>query len=118
MDAILKSNAEELAREMATQARTVDDLKELMRGMMKAALERMLNTEMDVHLGCRNLSDGSVTPNAVSPSPASESDQPPFEKSPQRTFPKDPQRRYGRSLTEDALRSQRLVRAAVDRQTN
>jgi putative transposase len=53
MDAILKTQAEKLAREMATQARTVDDLNGLMRAMMKSALERMLNTEMDVHLGRR-----------------------------------------------------------------
>ncbi len=36
---------------MAGQARTVEDLNGLMRRMMKTALERMLNTEMDVHLG-------------------------------------------------------------------
>jgi transposase-like protein len=53
MDAILKTQAEKLAREMATQAKTVDDLNGLMRAMMKSALERMLNTEMDVHLGRR-----------------------------------------------------------------
>ena len=34
-----------------SQARTIEDLNELMRLMMKSALERMLNTEMDVHLG-------------------------------------------------------------------
>ncbi len=53
MDAILKSQAEQLAREMATQATTLEDLNGLMRTMMKTALERMLNTEMDVHLGRR-----------------------------------------------------------------
>lgn len=53
MDAILKSQAEQLAREMATQVTTLDDLNGLMRAMMKTALERMLNTEMDVHLGRR-----------------------------------------------------------------
>ena len=36
-----------------TQATTLDDLNGLMRPMMKTALERMLNTEMDVHLGRR-----------------------------------------------------------------
>lgn len=51
MDAILTTKAEQLAREMATQATTLDDLNGLMRGMMKAALERMLNVEMDHHLG-------------------------------------------------------------------
>jgi putative transposase len=51
MDVALQSRAEQLADEMAGQARTVEDLNELMRRMMKTALERMLNTEMDVHLG-------------------------------------------------------------------
>ena len=45
----------QLAREIAGQARTIEDLNGLMRLMMKSALERMLNTEMDVHLGRRPL---------------------------------------------------------------
>jgi putative transposase len=53
MDATLKIQAEKLARDMATQASTVDDLNGLLRTIMKSALERMLNTEMDVHLGRR-----------------------------------------------------------------
>lgn len=55
MDAILTAKAEQLAGEMATQARTLEDLNGLMRSMMKAALEQMLNTEMDVHLGRRSV---------------------------------------------------------------
>ena len=55
MDANLKYEAEKLAREMAMQATTLEDLNGLMRTMMKSALERMLNTEMDVHLGRRAL---------------------------------------------------------------
>jgi transposase-like protein len=55
MDAILKTQAEQLARDMATQVSTLDDLNSLFREMMKTALERMLNTEMDVHLGRRQL---------------------------------------------------------------
>ena len=51
MDASLRSRAEQLASEIASQARTIEDLNGLMRLMMKSALERMLNTEMDVHLG-------------------------------------------------------------------
>ena len=51
MDASLRSRAERLASEIASQARTAEDLNGLMRLMMKSALERMLNTEMDVHLG-------------------------------------------------------------------
>ena len=49
MDASLQSRAEQLAGEIASQARTAEDLNGLMRLMMKSALERMLNTEMDVH---------------------------------------------------------------------
>ena len=55
MDASLRSKAEQLASEIASQAKTVEDLNGLMRLMMKSALERMLNTEMDVHLGRRTL---------------------------------------------------------------
>jgi putative transposase len=56
MDANLTAKAERLASEIATQAKTLDDLNGLMKQMMKAALERMLDTEMDVHLGRRKLS--------------------------------------------------------------
>jgi putative transposase len=55
MDASLQSRAEQLANEFASQARTAEDLNGLMRLMMKSALERMLNTEMDVHLGRKAL---------------------------------------------------------------
>ena len=53
MDAGLQSRAEELAQEFAGQATTIEELNELMRLMLKSGLERMLNTEMDVHLGRR-----------------------------------------------------------------
>jgi putative transposase len=55
MDASLRTQAEQLASEFASQARTAEDLNQLMRLMMKSALERMLDTEMDVHLGRRQL---------------------------------------------------------------
>jgi putative transposase len=55
MDASLTQKAEQLAKEIATQARTLDDLNGLLKGMMKSALERMLDTEMDVHLGAKTL---------------------------------------------------------------
>ena len=55
MDASLQSRAEQLASEIASQARTAEDLNGLMRLMMKSALERMLDTEMDVHLGRKTL---------------------------------------------------------------
>jgi transposase-like protein len=55
MDATLRTRAETLASEMAAQAKTAEDLNGLMRLMMKSALERMLNTEMDVHLASQSL---------------------------------------------------------------
>jgi len=51
MDASLRTRAEQLAHEMAGEAKTAEDLNGLMRLMMKSALERMLDTEMDGHLG-------------------------------------------------------------------
>ncbi len=53
MDALLQSRAQELATEFAGQATTVEELNELLRVMMKSGLERMLDSEMDVHLGRR-----------------------------------------------------------------
>ena len=53
MDAIIQARAEQLAREFANQHHTAEDLNGLMRLMMKTALERMLDTELDVHLGRR-----------------------------------------------------------------
>jgi putative transposase len=50
MDTTLKLKAEQLASEIASQAKTIDDVNGLFRTLMKSALERMLNTEMDVHL--------------------------------------------------------------------
>jgi putative transposase len=55
MDATFKLKAEQLAKEMAGQAQTLDDLNGLMRTLMKSALERMLDTEMDVHLGRKRI---------------------------------------------------------------
>jgi len=60
MDASLEKRAEQLATEFANQARTAEDLNSLMRLMMKSALERMLNTEMDVHLGRRPAPNDAV----------------------------------------------------------
>jgi transposase-like protein len=65
MDAKLQSRAEELAQEFAGQATTIEELNELMRLMMKRGLERMLDTELDVHLGRRRLS--SAAAGAASP---------------------------------------------------
>lgn len=55
MDASLRARAEQLATEFASQAQTAADLNGFMRLMMQSALERILNTEMDVHLGRRKL---------------------------------------------------------------
>jgi len=62
MDAILKNQAEQVANELATQVTTLEDLNGLMRTMMKTALERMLNTEMDVHLHRRGPTEATDTP--------------------------------------------------------
>lgn len=69
MDALYRSLAEELASEFASQATTVEDLNELMRLMLKSGLERMLNTEMDVHLGRR---PGAQAASSSSTAPAVE----------------------------------------------
>lgn len=73
MDASIRSQAEQLATDFASQARTAQDLNDLMRLMMKSALERMLNTEMDVHLGRRKL---AVADAQSSPLDISATDEP------------------------------------------
>lgn len=60
MDARMQSRAEELAAEFAGSATTIEELNQLMRLMMKSGLERMLDTEMDVHLGRRLSADGDA----------------------------------------------------------
>ena len=55
MDATLKLKAEQLAGEIATQAKRLDDVNGLVNTFMKSALERMLDTEMDVHLGRKTI---------------------------------------------------------------
>jgi hypothetical protein len=61
-DAILKEQAEQLANSLAARVTTLDDLNGLMRTMMKAALGRMLNTEMDVHLQRRGPTEPAHAP--------------------------------------------------------
>ena len=51
MDASMAERVEKLAEEIAEEARTQEDLNGLMRLMMKSALQRMLDTELEVHLG-------------------------------------------------------------------
>lgn len=67
MDASLRSRAEQLASEMAGEARTIEDLNGLMKLMMKSALERMLDTEMDVHLGRRPVAADDTASAAEAP---------------------------------------------------
>ena len=70
MDASLQDRVEVLAREIAGEARTVEDVNKLMRLMMKSALERMLDTEMDVHLGRRSASDPADNAAAIAAAPS------------------------------------------------
>ena len=65
MDASLHARAEQLAKEIAGEAQTAEDLNGLMRLMMKSALERMLDTEMDVHLGRKGSVGGDENPAAA-----------------------------------------------------
>ena len=51
MDASVKKKSEELAKELALQATTIEDLNGVMRSLMKSALESMLNSELNAHLG-------------------------------------------------------------------
>src|SRR3954454_17226462 len=50
MEAKLTTQAEKLARELPAQAATIDELNGLLRGLMKSALECMLDAETDAHL--------------------------------------------------------------------
>jgi putative transposase len=61
MEGSLQTRAEELALEFASSATTIEELNQLLRLMMKSGLERMLDTEMDVHLGRRPAArEGSI----------------------------------------------------------
>jgi putative transposase len=91
MDASLQSRAKQLADEFADQAATADDLHGLVRMMVKAALERMLNTEMDVHLGRRILPASAEAPFSA----AGPVDQP--SPGPSSSIKSKPNRRNGRS---------------------
>jgi len=62
MDAITQARAEQLAKDFAVQARTAEDLNGLLQLMMKTGLERMLNAELDVHLGRRGTPAGVLPP--------------------------------------------------------
>ncbi len=64
MDEKLQAQAEQLAEEFAGSATTIGELNQLMRTMMKAGLERMLDTEMDVHLGRKGDADSPAAEEA------------------------------------------------------
>jgi len=51
MDAMLRDRAEELAKEIAVNISTQQELSDVMRMMTKSVIERILQAEMDVHLG-------------------------------------------------------------------
>jgi transposase-like protein len=70
MDEALKLKAEQLAGDIAAQAQTLDDLNGLIRTLMKSALERMLDTELDVHLGRKALAALPPADGAAPGSPA------------------------------------------------
>src|SRR5580658_1046058 len=72
MDATLKLKAEQLASEIANQAKTLDDVNGVLRTLRKSALEGMLDTEMDVHLGRKTPAEAptSEAPDAKPPTPA------------------------------------------------
>ena len=70
MEAALRAKVESLAAEFADQHTTPEDLNGFIRLMTKTALERMLNTEMDVHLGRRRVATESGESLAELPGPA------------------------------------------------
>ena len=85
MDATVMTKAEELAEQLAGSATTLEDLNGVMRSLMKSALERMLNTELEVHLG--RGSSAVATKPETSPAPAA-GDGPPRRNRKNGTSPK------------------------------
>ena len=67
MDAKLITKANELARELAGEARTIEDLNGVIRSLMKSALERMLNTELESHLDGASATTEGDEDNAAAP---------------------------------------------------
>ena len=66
MDIPLQARPEQLTNEIAGEAQTAEGLNGLIRLMMKSALERMLDTEMDVHLGRKKPGDQEPVDTAAS----------------------------------------------------
>jgi putative transposase len=69
MDANVKLKVDQLVSDITSQSQTLDDLNGLFRSLMKSALERLLGTEMNVHLGRQNPSS-PPTDAAPNPDPA------------------------------------------------
>jgi transposase-like protein len=68
MDANVLDQAEELAKSIAGQATTMEDLNGVMRTLMKSALEQMLGAELKVHLKEEHATAVEASPGeAVSP---------------------------------------------------
>ena len=61
MDATLTKKANELAKEFSSQATNLEELNDAMRSLMKTALQSMLNTELDVHLGRTSIDENRET---------------------------------------------------------
>jgi transposase len=64
MDANLKTQTLELAHDLAEQATSLADVNNLLQLLMKSALEKMINTELNVHLQQQNLVADSYRPNS------------------------------------------------------
>ncbi len=77
MDASLQSRVEQLAKEFASEATTVEELNQLMRLMMKSGLERMLDTELDVHLGRRATPTADLAAAGLGEKPRGKGEGPP-----------------------------------------
>ena len=69
MDATLTKKADALAKEFAGQATTLEELNDAMRALMKTALESMLNTELNVHLGRTAEAENNQEIAAAEPAP-------------------------------------------------
>jgi transposase-like protein len=68
MDVMLRDKAEELAKEIALSISTQQELSDVTRLMTKSVIERMLDAEMDVHLGQER---GRAVSKAMAPNAAS-----------------------------------------------
>jgi transposase-like protein len=98
MDATMIERVEQLAEEIAGEARTQEDLTSLMQLMMKSALQRMLDTELDVHLGRR---DGAES--LAEPSPATASGEATGGAAPARRTPRNRRNGHSRKTVQGEL---------------